>query len=312
LKLLARSVNLKDIHAATNVVKSLGVFRKALTLADAQELITLLPLDGTPPQAIPPEIEKKYKITMHRLNDLSKMPEIQAILHLLYILKLIDAKNAKEALSHTTKLIEKIKDINRRTLDPINSRVWYAHSLACEMNNLLQARRGEFFAAYRVASLRLDRLSQATILNILLRSYINVCEYEPAGKLIIQAELPESAPISQVARNLYYKGRIEAVQLKYSEAENKLELALRKAPQKTAKGFRLQVIKLRTIVQLLTGAIPDRSIFSQSELRKELYPYFLITQSVRAGNLKAFGDVLDKYSDLFIADKNYSLIQRYF
>ena len=307
---MATSVNLKDIHAVTTVLKSLGLFRKSLKLEEAAELTSLLPLDGTPPPTIPPEIEKKYHLTMHRLKDLSKMPEIQAVLYLLYIMKLIDSNNGKEAQARTSKLIEKIKDINRRTLDPINSRVYYFHAIACEMTGQLQNKRGEFYGAYRMASLRLDQLSQATILNILLRSYINANEYEPARNLVAKTQFPESASNSQFARYLYYNGRIKAVQLEYTEAENRLLQAVRKAPQTSAKGFRLQVIKLRTIVELLTGAIPERTMFSQAELRKELYPYFLITQSVRAGNLKSFGEVVDKYADVFIADKNYSLIQR--
>eukprot|EP01022_Parablepharisma_sp_SALTPOND_P000927 TRINITY_DN105271_c5_g1_i1.p5 TRINITY_DN105271_c5_g1~~TRINITY_DN105271_c5_g1_i1.p5 ORF type:complete len:298 (-),score=22.65 TRINITY_DN105271_c5_g1_i1:514-1407(-) len=286
------------------------MFRKALTLEDASQLIALLPLEGSPPQTIPPEIEKKYKLTMHRLQDLSKMPEIQAVLHLLYIMKLVDSKNPKASLEHTTKLIDRIKDINRRTLDPVNSRVYYFHSLACEMNGQLQSKRGEFFAAYRVACLRLDQLSQATILNILLRSYISMNEYEPARNLVSKTTFPESASNSQFARYLYYNGRIKAVQLEYTEAERRLVQALRKAPERVAKGFRLQVVKLRTIVELLTGAIPERTVFSQSDFRKELFPYLLITQSVRAGDLKLFGEVLDKYADVFISDKNYSLIQR--
>ena len=178
------------------------------------------------------------------------------------------------------------------------------------MTSQLQARRGEFYAAYRVSCLRLDQLTQATILNILLRSYINTNEYEQARNLVAKTSFPETAPNSQLARYLYYNGRIKAVQLEYSESENRLRQALRKAPQASAKGFRLQITKLETIVELLTGEIPERTVFSQNELRKDLFPYFLITQSVRAGDLKAFGEVLDKYAELFIADKNYSLIQR--
>jgi len=310
LKILAKSINLKDIHAVTNVVKSLGIFRKHFTLKDAEELISLLPLDGQPPQTVPQEIETKYKITMHRLNDLSKMPEIQAVLHLIYIMKLVDEKHLEATLEHTTKLMERVKDINRRTLDPINSRVYYFHALACELNNKLQHHRGVFFAAYRVACLRLDQLTQATILNVLLRSYINMNDYKSARNLVAKTVFPESVPNSQLSRHLYYNGRIRAVQLEYSEAERKLSQALSKAPQKSAKGFRLEVTKLQIIVQLLTGAIPERAVFSQPDLQKELYPYLLITQSVRAGNLKLFGEVLDKYSSLFITDRNYSLIQR--
>ena len=87
---------MKEIHAVSIVLKSLGVFRKALKLEEAAELTTLLPLDDLPPQAIPPEIEKKYRITKNRLGDFSKMPEIKVVLHLLYIMKLIDSHNPKE------------------------------------------------------------------------------------------------------------------------------------------------------------------------------------------------------------------------
>ena len=198
-------------------------------------------------------------------------------------------------------LIDAIKDINRRTLDSINARVYYFHGLACELTGQIQSKRGEFYAAYRAACLRMDQITQATILNILLRSYISVNEYESARNLVAKTSFPESASNSQFARYLYYNAKIKAVQLEYSEAENRLIQALRKAPQSSAKGFRLQVIKLKTIVELLTGAIPERTVFSQNELRKELMPYFLITQSVRAGNLKSFGEVVDKYADLFIS-----------
>lgn len=311
LKVLATSVNLKEIHAVATVAKSLGLFRKSFSLQDTADLASLLPLDSPPPQTIPAEIERKFRITMHRLEELSKMPEIQATLHLLHVMKLIDAHNPKEALTRTSLLLEKIKDINRRTLDPINSRVYYFYALACELTGQLQTRRGEFFAAYRVACLRLDQLTQAIVLNVLLRSYISANEYEPARNLVAKTTFPEAVPNSQLARHLYYNGRIKAVQLEYSEAESRLSQALRKAPQASAKGFRLQVIKLRTIVELLMGEIPERTVFSQPDMRKELFPYFLIVQSARAGDLKAFGEVLDKYAEVFIADKNYTLIQRY-
>ena len=208
------------------------------------------------------------------------------------------------------RLIEKIKNINQRTLDPINARAYYLHSLASEMTGQLKSRRAEYFAAYRSACLRLDNASQATLLNILLRSYLIDNEYELASNLVAKTTFPESAPNSQLARFLYYNGRIKAVQLEYTEAENRLVQAMSKSPQTSAKGFRIQVIKLKSIVELLTGEMPERTVFSQTDVRKALLPYFLIAQSAHAGNLQAFEEVVEKYSHIFIADKNYSLIQR--
>jgi len=86
--------------------------------------------------------------------------------------------------------------------------------------------------------------------------------------------------------------------------------ALRKAPQVTAKGFRLTVHKLSCIVQLLLGEIPERSIFTQPRFAKRLRGYFEITQAVRIGDLSAFKDVMDRYGNQFNADKTYNLILR--
>lgn len=96
LKLLATAVNLKEIRAVATVLKSLGEFRKTWTLADAAELSSLLPLDAAPPQVLPPEIEKKYRLSSHRVRDYGNMPEIQTVLHLLHAMKLLDSHNDKE------------------------------------------------------------------------------------------------------------------------------------------------------------------------------------------------------------------------
>ena len=57
--------------------------------------------------------------------------------------------------------------------------------------------------------------------------------------------------------------------------------AIRKAPP-TAYGFHQEVQKLKTIVQMLLGEIPDRATFRILYLRKTLAPYFELTQCQRA------------------------------
>ena len=65
-------------------------------------------------------------------------------------------------------------------------------------------------------------------------------------------------------------------------------LALRKAPQISAIGFRQAATKLLTVVDLLMGDIPERARFIQKNLEKSLIPYFHLTQAVRTGNLTEF------------------------
>lgn len=107
-----------------------------------------------------------------------------------------------------------------------------------------------------------------------------------------------------------FSGRIKAVQLEYSEAYTYLLQAIRKAPQNTAIGFRQTVHKLACIVQLLMGEMPERSIFTQKDLRQSLRPYLQLAQAVRVGDLVAFHKVVDAHGDVFRSDKTFILIQR--
>lgn len=75
---------------------------------------------------------------------------------------------------------------------------------------------------------------------------------------MVKTTFPENVSNNQFARYLYYQGRINAVQLEYSEAQTALIQALRKAPEVGAVGFRITVQKLLIIVELLMGEIPNR------------------------------------------------------
>lgn len=79
-------------------------------------------------------------------------------------------------------------------------------------------------------------------------------------------------------RHLYYLGRIQCVQLEYTESYSNLNQAYRKAPQNTAVGFRTAVTKLSIIVQLLMGDIPERSLFSEPTTAQAVAPYLELTQ----------------------------------
>jgi 26S proteasome regulatory subunit N3 len=150
---------------------------------------------------------------------------------------------------------------------------------------------------------------QATLLNLLLRNFLEDNLYDQAQKLVSKTVFPENSPNTEAARYLYYIGRIKAIQLDYSEARMTLELAIRKAP-KGAVGFLQTANKLFIIVQMLLGEIPERDLFRVPHLRRSLIPYFQLTQAVRAGNLGSFNDVISEHGQIFRRDKNFTLILR--
>mmetsp|Transcript_41552 Transcript_41552/g.97248 ORF Transcript_41552/g.97248 Transcript_41552/m.97248 type:complete len:265 (-) Transcript_41552:51-845(-) len=124
------------------------------------------------------------------------------------------------------------------------------------------------------------------------------------------ASFPENASNNQLCRYLYYCGRIEALQLEYTNAFAKLSQGLRKAPTNTGLAFRITVQRLLVVVQLLMGEIPERSIFFQSGMRAALAPYLQITHAVRIGDLQVFESAVSKNSSTLRSDGTYTLISR--
>ncbi|CDS00205.1 hypothetical protein [Sporisorium scitamineum] len=266
-------------------------------------------------------------------------PELVAYLRLLTLVHLIDNKKFDSASNQAVASISTITQQNRRTLDHLAAKIIFylgraeelraehAKAKGARVEGGLTAIRSQLLGLQRTASLRHDTETEATIINLLLRSYIVEANlYDQADKLVARAPFPRSnASNPQVARYDYYVGRIRAVQLDYSQAHVHFQQAIRRAPQKdtagkkesdpvgqsqTAAGFLQTAHKFLVVVELLMGEIPERSIFRTPVLRKALAPYMEIVQAVRVGDLQRFQSTLQKYTSLFQTDKTLSLIVR--
>lgn len=237
-------------------------------------------------------------------------PEGEVFIATLVLLFLIDTKRFEEAASCSLSLLERIACWNRRTLDMFAERAYFFASWSHECAGRLQAIRSPLLAAYRTAALHHNVPCQATILNLLLRNYQHYKLFDQADKLLAKSSFPELASNCQLARFLYYNGRIKALQLEYSDAHRCLLQAQRKAPSTRGLGFRLTVHKLSTIVQLLLGEIPERAIFRQPDSRVPMLPYLKLVQAVRRGDLQAFKTAMQEDSAVFAADGNSTLVVR--
>uniref|UniRef100_A0A1B6DCY0 Probable 26S proteasome non-ATPase regulatory subunit 3 n=1 Tax=Clastoptera arizonana TaxID=38151 RepID=A0A1B6DCY0_9HEMI len=238
------------------------------------------------------------------------LPEVDAYLHLLVLVKLIDAEKYKEAVQCSDLLMSKLTTQNRRTLDLITAKCYFYHSRCYELTNQLDKIRGFLHSRLRTATLRNDFEGQAVLINCLLRNYLHYNLYDQADKLVSKSVYPETASNNEWARFLYYLGRIKAARLEYSAAHKHLVQAMRKAPQTAAIGFRQTTQKLAVTVELLLGDIPERQVFRQAALRRSLAPYFQLTQAVRLGNLQRFGEVLENFGPQFRSDHTFTLILR--
>jgi 26S proteasome regulatory subunit N3 len=240
----------------------------------------------------------------------SVFPEVEVFLYLLVVIWLVDDKSPTAEYA-ANDLINSIQTHNRRTLNVLASKAYFYYARAHELSGQVSASiRGTLLTLLRTASLRHDNFGQAVLINLLLRNYLADNLVDQASKLIDKTPLVDFRSNSQLARYYYYKGRIKSIQLDYSDAYNCLMTAIRKAPTSSAIGFRVAAYKLAIIVQLLMGEIPERSVFTQPQLRAALKPYFELTKQVRVGELLKFRDTVEKYAPIYKRDKTYTLIQR--
>ncbi|CDR88468.1 probable 26S proteasome non-ATPase regulatory subunit p58 [Sporisorium scitamineum] len=172
-------------------------------------------------------------------------PELVAYLRLLTLVHLIDNKKFDSASNQAVASISTITQQNRRTLDHLAAKIIFylgraeelraehAKAKGARVEGGLTAIRSQLLGLQRTASLRHDTETEATIINLLLRSYIVEANlYDQADKLVARAPFPRSnASNPQVARYDYYVGRIRAVQLDYSQAHVHFQQAIRRAPQ---------------------------------------------------------------------------------
>ncbi|RJE23194.1 hypothetical protein PHISCL_04447 [Aspergillus sclerotialis] len=331
--LLERAVSHFDPRFTLRVLRSISSMRKHIT-SDvlAQVIVETYPASSLTASFLLQAIDQpgafesalassQMEVDSEKNKASSKeiLPEVDTYLSILVQIHLYDTKNIHKGANFSTSLIERLRTLNRRTLDSLAARVYFYYSLFFEQMAPLPPSpaaavtsiRQPLLAALRTAVLRKDVDTQATVMTLLLRNYLLTSHISQADLLISHNRFPASASNNQIARYLYYLGRIRAIQLQYTDAHGHLIGATRKSPTShSARGFYQASHKLLVVVELLMGDIPDRGIFRQAALERAMHPYFLLVQAVSVGDLDGFVNIVNTYSSTFRKDDTYTLILR--
>lgn len=341
--LLERAVVHFDARFSLRVLRSISSIRKRLTpdlLAQAisetypssneasRALLEAISKGGQPLQGPPPssemELDGEYQpqptpTSAKPAPSKEILPEVEIYLSILAQVYLFDSKAYEAGASFSSAVVRKIHVFNRRTLDSLSARVYFYFSLFHEhlaplppspLSPVISI-RPQLLAALRTSVLRKDPDTQATVTTLLLRNYLSTSHISQADLLVSHSRFPATASNNQVARFLYYLGRIRAIQLAYTEAHEHLTGATRKTSSSaSAAGFYQASTKLLIVVELLMGDIPDRAVFRQPRLERALQPYFLLVQAVRVGDMDAFLKTVSAYISTFRQDNTYTLILR--
>ncbi|RGP71441.1 26s proteasome regulatory subunit n3 [Fusarium longipes] len=340
--LIDRAVALFDARFSLRALRSISIIRKRLTPdIIAQVISEAFPATANSSAIVKPLLAaiEREDVTLGRqsgsemeIDDAKTagkngskkeakdlIPEIDIFLGILVQVYLFDSKQFQRGADFSKYLADRVQSLNRRTLDSLSAKVYFYYSIFCEQiaplppspQSPVVAIRPTLLAALRTAVLRKDVDTQASVIVLLLRNYLSTSHINQADLLVSHTQFPENAVNNQVARFLYYLGRIRAIQLRYTEAHEHLTAATRKAPSSScALGFAQTATKLLYVVELLMGDIPDRAMFRQPTMETALQPYFLLVKSVRVGNLEDFETAIADHADTFRRDGTYSLILR--
>ncbi|KAH7064801.1 proteasome regulatory subunit C-terminal-domain-containing protein [Macrophomina phaseolina] len=320
--LLERAVAQFDSRFTLRALRSISSLRKRLTpqvLTDA--ILSYYPQGNEMGKklvaAIGSSVQSSKTSEANSKKDV--VPEVDVYLAILIQVLFYDQQDFSKGAQWSSWLVDHIRELNRRTLDSLAAKAYFYFALFHEnldpkppsrQSPVINIRR-QLLAALRSAVLRKDQDTQAAVMVLLLRNYLSTADITQADLLVAQTQFPQTAPNNQVARFLYYLGRIRAIQLNYTEAHEHLTSATRKSPTSpVAAGFYQASMKLLVVVELLMGDIPDRAIFSQPNLERALEPYFRLVQAVRAGDLQGFIRVVQAHSGIFQREGTYTLILR--
>lgn len=263
--------------------------------------------------------DKSYPASKPAAQSKEVIPEVDLYLSILVQIHLYDTRAIELGAKFSSNVVERLRTLNRRTLDSLAARVYFYYSLFFEklaplppspLASVVSIRQN-LLTALRTSVLRKDQDTRATVTTLLLRNYLSTAHISQADLLISHSEFPPTASSNQIARYLYYLGRIRAIQLSYTEAHEHLIGATRKSPATpSAGGFYQASTKLLIIVELLMGDIPDRAIFRQPSLERAMQPYLSLVQAVRVGKIDGFLNVVQTHNAIFRRDGTYTLILR--
>jgi hypothetical protein len=147
------------------------------------------------PCAVPDgqEVAEFLHCTKERAAEIMTKPETQLFMYNLVLMKLIDDGDNASAKDFGDFIFARLNNVNLRTLDHLGAKAMYMISVANEKMGELKNIRATMFDCHKTACLRKDMIGQATITNVILRSYLSQNLYEQARQFIVKTNFPINA-----------------------------------------------------------------------------------------------------------------------
>ena len=314
LSSILKNVSLKDLKTLDIYYRLINKYRREFTDDDITYLNNtfIKPRYDFKSYTNPPTTVN-FNLSQVSIDKCKESIEIYAFIYMIILTILVDDKDFEEALKSVKNLISFFKENESLTINTLKAKAFYYLAFISEKLNIQDQIINELQEAYRTACIEIDSISQVTLINCIIRYYLNNKNIEMARSFISKTKYIENISPYEDARYLFYIGKIEAIQMNYSDSYTHLSSSFRKAPEKTAQGFKTLVNKYLILVQLLMGEIPDiKSLMKSNNVKdfEEFKPYLLLLKIVRQGNLEEFKKGIEIYEWNFQKDGTFNLVQR--
>lgn len=199
LVLLEKASKDKDFKSTAAIAKNLKKLRKMFDLPDAVLALSYYLPDlhmrimlPTQPTDVPADkdLESFLHCSQTRAEEIMVHAESQLFIYDLLLMKLIDDGDYKNAQEFGDFVVARLKNVNLRTLDHLGAKAMYFIAIANEKTGKLPQVRTQMFEFYKTACLRKDLIGQATITNVIIRSYLKQNLYDQAWQFIDKTNFP--------------------------------------------------------------------------------------------------------------------------
>jgi len=150
--------------------------------------------------------EETFELAENKANKLSGLKEVQIYVKTLVLIHLIKLNDIQRSQKVADNLVQEILDINRRHFDEIAAIVYFFYARVYEVLGKSKDIREKLFDIYTFTCVKKDEIGQSTLLNLLLRNFIQTKNYESALNLISKTNFPEGKNHNELVRYLFYTG----------------------------------------------------------------------------------------------------------
>ena len=138
--------------------------------------------------------EKKEENDLNsiQLSKIKESVEIRLYLQTIYLIYLVNKKELSLGEILSEKIIKQVKELNYRHLDNLNAHIYFYYFRIQELSDKMKQSRPLLMEVYRNSCVHNDQVTQATLINLILRNYLHFKQIDQANHFNNKINFPST------------------------------------------------------------------------------------------------------------------------